>query len=93
MANLTKAGLVDHVAAQVGLTKRQSAEAVEAVLDGVTQALAQGAKVALTGFGTFHTRQREARMGHNPLTKQPVRIPAARVPSFRPSKALKDAVN
>ena len=93
LANLTKTGLIDHVAARAGLTKRQSAEAVEAMLEGVAQALAQGGKVALAGFGTFHARQREARMGRNPATSAPVQIPAARIPSFRPSKVLKDAIN
>ncbi|MFQ6134058.1 MAG: HU family DNA-binding protein [Armatimonadota bacterium] len=89
---MKKADLVDCVAAEVGLTKRQAGEAVEAVLAGITRALADGSKVSVAGFGTFLTRQRAARMGRNPQTKAPVHIPAVRVPVFRAGKGLKDAV-
>lgn len=92
MANVRKADLIDHVAVGAGLTKRQAGDAVEAVLGGITQALADGNKVAVAGFGTFTTRQRAARMGRNPQTGAPVHIPAVRVPVFRAGKALKDAV-
>lgn len=92
MADLKKSDLIDQVAAAAGLTKRQAGEAVEAVLSGITKALAEGNKVAVAGFGTFVARQRAARTGRNPQTKAPIQIPATRVPVFRAGKALKDAV-
>ena len=66
--------------------------AIEAAIDAVTAALVKGDKVQVSGFGTFETKEREARVGRNPHTKEAIEIPATRVPAFKASKALKDIV-
>ena len=65
---------------------------VNALLDTVTASLAKGEKVQISGFGIFETKEREARVGRNPRTKEAVQIPATRTPTFKPSKLLKDIV-
>ncbi len=89
---MTKSDLVDSVAAKVGMTKKDSARAVEAVFDTIKEQLKTGDKVQLVGFGSFEVKQREARVGRNPKTMEEIRIPARRVPVFRPGKELKDSV-
>jgi len=89
---LTKADLINTVAA-TGLTKRQSAEAIEAVLDGIKDALAGGERVQLVGFGSFEVKERSARSGRNPQTGDAIEIAAKKVPVFKAGTALKDAVN
>lgn len=89
---MTKADLVAAVAAEAQLTKKDADKAVAAVLDSITKALVDGDKVALVGFGTFETRQRPARTGLNPRTKETIQIAATTAPAFKAGKALKDAV-
>lgn len=89
---MTKAELINAVADKTGLSKKDSEKAVGAVVDVITDALVEGDKVALVGFGTFETKTRNERQGVNPVTKEPMTIPAATVPSFKAGKALKDAI-
>lgn len=90
---MNKAQLIDHIAEQAELTKQQAARALEALLAGVTDTLARGGDVTLVGFGSFLVDERAARKGRNPKTGEVVDIAAAKMPKFRPGKALKDAVN
>ena len=89
---MNKSELISAVAEKAALSKKDSEAAVSAVLDVIAGALAQGDEVRLVGFGTFEVKKREARMGLNPKTKEPVPIPATKVPAFKPGKALKDVV-
>ena len=89
---MTKVELVAKVAADAELTKKDAEKAVTAVIEGITSALKAGDKVALVGFGTFETRNRPARKGRNPRTKEEITIPATTAPAFKAGKALKDAV-
>jgi len=89
---MTKSDLVDSVAAKAGMTKKDSARAVDAVFDTIREQLKTGDKVQLVGFGSFEVKQREARVGRNPKTMEEIRIPARRVPVFRPGKELKESV-
>ena len=89
---MNKTELIAEVAAKAGLSKKDAEKAVAAVVDTVKEAVAKGDKVQLVGFGSFELKCREARMGRNPHTKEAIEIPATRVPGFKASKALKDAV-
>ncbi len=89
---MNKSELVDSVAAAAGLSKAQSADAVDAVIGSIQSALKDGNQVSLVGFGTFLVTERAARVGRNPRTGEEIKIPAARLPKFRPGKGLKDAV-
>ena len=89
---MTKSDLVDSVAAKAGMTKKDSARAVDAVFDTIKEQLKAGDKVQLVGFGSFEVKQREARVGRNRKTMDEIRIPARRVPVFRPGKELKESV-
>jgi DNA-binding protein HU-beta len=90
---VTKAEFIDRVAEKTGLSKRQAAEAVDAFLGTVEEALKQGDSVTFTGFGKFSTQRRAARMGVNPRSPgQKVHIPAATVPKFSAGSGLKAAV-
>ena len=90
---MNKAELVAAVAEKTGLSKKDSEKAVNAALDTVTASLQSGEKVSLVGFGVFDVKEREARMGRNPKTKEEIPIPASRVPQFKAGKALKEAVD
>ena len=90
---MTKADLVNSIAEKAGLSKADAEKALKAFTDAVTDALKAGEKVSLVGFGTFLVKERAARTGRNPQTGEPIQIKAAKVPSFKPGKALKDAVN
>ena len=90
---MTKSELSTQVAAQASLTKASADAAVNAVFSAITDALANGETVTLTGFGTFTVRSREARQGRNPRTGESITIAASRVPAFKTGKALRDAVN
>lgn len=90
---MNKSELISAVADSTGLTKKAANEAVEAVLDTISNALAQGDKVTLVGFGTFEVRERAARKGVNPATGATIDIPAGKVPAFKAGKSLKDAVS
>ena len=89
---MNKSELVDSVATGTGLSKVQSAEAVDAVIGAIQGALKDGDQVSLVGFGTFLVTDRAARVGRNPRTGEEIKIPAAKLPKFRPGKGLKDAV-
>lgn len=89
---MNKSELIDHVAERAGLTKKVAADAVESVFSVISDALSKGEKVTLVGFGTFEVRERAAREGVNPATKEPIHIPATRVPAFKPGKALRELV-
>lgn len=90
---MNKADLIEAVADATDLNKAAAARAVEAVLNGITEALKKGEQVALVGFGTFEVRERAARTGRNPQTGATIDIKAAKAPAFKAGKALKDAVN
>lgn len=89
---MNKSELINAVAEKAALSKKDSESAVTAALDAITAALAEGDEVRLVGFGTFEVKKREARMGRNPKTKEPIPIAASKVPTFKPGKAFKDAV-
>jgi len=89
---MTKTQLSEKVAIKANLRKKQAAAAVEAVLEAVKEALAKGEKVQLIPFGSFAVRSRAAREGRNPRTGDKIKIKASKVPTFRPGKALKEAV-
>ena len=90
---MNKTELIDHIADAADLSKASATRALEATLEGITASLKQQEPVALVGFGTFLVRERAARKGRNPQTKEEIDIPAASVPAFKPGKALKDALN
>ena len=89
---MNKAELVAAVAEKTALSKKDSEKAVNAAFEAITEALVAGGKVQLVGFGSFETKERSARIGRNPRTKEEIEIPASRVPAFKAGKALKDAV-
>ena len=89
---MTKTELVDVLSDDLGATKADAKRFIDALFEGIADALARGEKVTVTGFGTFEVRQRAARMGRNPQTGAPLHIPASKSPAFRAGKALKDAV-
>ncbi len=89
---MNKAELVAAVAEKAALSKKDSEKAVNAAFEAITAALVAGDKVQLVGFGSFETKERNARVGRNPRTKEEIQIPASRVPAFKAGKALKDAV-
>ena len=90
---MNKAELVSAVAEKTGMSKKDSEKAVNAAFDTITEALAAGDKVQLVGFGAFEVKERGARIGRNPKTKESIKIPASKVPVFKPGKALKDTVS
>ena len=89
---MNKTELIAAVAERSGITKKDAERVINAAVDTITASLVSGDKVQLSGFGIFETKEREARVGRNPRTKQTIEIPASRVPTFKPSKALKDSV-
>ena len=89
---MNKTEMIANVAELSGLSKKDAEKAVNAVLDTVTESLKRGEKVSLVGFGNFEVRERAARTGVNPLTKQPMEYAACKVPAFKAGKALKAAV-
>jgi DNA-binding protein HU-beta len=89
---MNKTELIAAAAQNAGVTKKDAERVVNATIDAITAALVKGEKVQVSGFGIFEVRDREARTGRNPRTKETVEIPASRTPAFKASKALKDAV-
>lgn len=87
---MNKAKLIDFVANEVNLTKRDARVAIEAVIAGINAGLAEDGKVALVGFGTFLLVEKKARTARNPKTGETVEVPAKVVPKFRPSASLKE---
>ena len=89
---MNKTELIAAAAESTGLTKKDTERVINAALDAITASLVKGDKVQLSGFGTFESKEREARIGRNPHTKEAIEIPATRVPQFKASKALKDII-
>ena len=90
---MNKSELIEAIAASADISKAAETRALDAMVESVTESLKQGESVSLVGFGTFTIKERAARTGRNPQTGQPIEISAAKVPSFKAGKALKDAVN
>lgn len=90
---MNKSELIEEIAKTAGLSKKNAEAALNAYTDVVTEALKKGDKVTVVGFGTYEVRERAAHMGKNPRTGAALQIEAAKVPAFKPGKALKDAVN
>ena len=90
---MNKADLIAAIAAKTGDTKKGAEASVNAFVDVITEALVEGDKVQLVGFGSFEVRKRAARKGRNPQTKEEIKIPASKAPVFKAGKALKDLVN
>jgi DNA-binding protein HU-beta len=90
---VNKSELIDHIAKQADISKAAAGRALDSVVAAVKQSLKKGDDVTLVGFGTFTVGKRAARTGRNPRTGATIKIKAAKVPKFRPGKALKDAVN
>ena len=90
---MNKAELIAAIAAKTGDTKKTAEASVNAFVETVTEALKEGDKVQLVGFGSFEVRKRAARKGRNPQTKEEIKIPASKAPVFKAGKALKDLVN
>jgi len=89
---MNKAEFIDAVAAKEGMTKKDAAQAVNAVFDCISEALAAGDKVQVIGFGTFEVRAHAAKQGRNPKTGAAITIPASKSPAFKAGKALKDSL-
>ena len=89
---LTNKDLVELVSANLECTKKDATEAVNVVFDEMCKALSKGAEVDVAGFGKFVVKKRSARTGINPATGEKIKIAAAKVPGFKPAKALKEAV-
>ena len=89
---MKKSELISAIAANSGLSKKDSEKALSATIEAITDALIAGDKVQLVGFGIFDVKERAARTGRNPKTKEVINIPATKTPLFKPGKPLKDAV-
>ena len=90
---MNKTELIAAVAQNSGVSKKDAERVVNAAIDTITSTLAAGEKVQLSGFGIFEVKNRDARVGRNPHTKETIEIPATRIPAFKASKALKDIVS
>ena len=89
---MNKTELIAAVAEKVGMTKKDAERVINATVETITEKMVAGEKVAMSGFGIFEVKAREARVGRNPRTKETIEIPATRLPAFKASKALKDTV-
>ena len=89
---MNKTDLINAVAEQADLTKKEAGLAVDAVFESIQSSLSKGEKVQLIGFGNFEVRERAARKGRNPQSGEEIEIAASKVPAFKAGKALKDAV-
>lgn len=90
---MNKIELINAMTEQTGLTKKDCDAALKSFIDIVSEELENNEKVQLVGFGTFEVRERAARTGRNPQTKEEIQIPASKAPAFKAGKALKDRVN
>lgn len=90
MAGKTKTDLVEDIAQETSLSKTKAKEAVDALLESLSQELSSGSKVTLTGFGTFQVKEQKAKRGRNPQTGEVMKIPAKNVVKFSPGKALRN---
>lgn len=89
---MNKTDLIAAAAQSAGVSKKDAERVINAAIDAITATLTAGDKVQLSGFGSFEVKAREARVGRNPHTKEPIDIPATKVPVFKASKALRDTV-
>ena len=89
---MNKTELIAAVAEKTGLSRKDAATVIGATFDTITASLQAGDKVQISGFGNFEVKDRDARVGRNPHTKEAIQIPATRLPAFKASKALKDSV-
>ncbi|WP_274364503.1 HU family DNA-binding protein [Paenibacillus thermotolerans] len=89
---MNKSELVTKVAEATNMSKKDVTAVVESVFDSIAEALQNGDKVQLVGFGNFEVRERTARKGRNPQTGEEIDIPASKIPAFKPGKALKDGI-
>ncbi len=90
---MKKTDLIHAIAEQSGLSKKDAEKALNATIDTIIKAVAEGEKIQLTGFGTFEQRQRNARTGVDPRTGNTIEIPASKVPAFKAGKGFKNIVN
>lgn len=90
---MTKADLVEKVAQEADMTKKDAEQLVEIIFESIVSTLNKGEKIELRGFGSFRVRERNARNGRNPKTGTSVSIPAKRVAYFKPGKELKEVIN
>src|SRR5213595_2127087 len=90
---MTKAELIEDVSKATDMSRKDSEVIVETIFDSIVKSLRTGDKIEIRGFGSFRTRQRDARVGRNPKTGARVEVPAKKIPYFKPSKDLKDVVN
>ncbi len=90
---MNKTELIEHIAKKADISKAAATRALESTIDAVSKTLKSGGTVSLVGFGTFAVGKRAARTGRNPRTGAAIKIKAAKIPKFRPGKALKDALN
>ena len=89
---MNKNELINAVAERANITKKDAEIAVSATFEAITDALCEGEKIQLVGFGSFEVKKREARVGRNPKTKETIEIPATKVPVVKAGKLLKDSV-
>jgi len=89
---MNKAELISATAEKSGLSKKDSEKAINALVEAITDTMKKGDKVQLVGFGVFEVKDRPARMGRNPRTKEQIQIPASKLPQFKAGKALKDSI-
>ena len=89
---MNKTELIAVAAEKAGISKKDAERVINAAFDTISLNLAKGEKVQLSGFGIFEVKDRQARVGRNPATKEAIQIPASRVPNFKPSQVLKDIV-
>ena len=90
---MTKAELVDEIARKASLTRKHSEVIVDSVFSSIIEALQEGDKIELRGFGSFRVRHRASRTGRNPKTGEGVLVPAKKVPYFKPGKELRELIN
>ena len=90
---MNKSELIAEVADKSGISKKETEITLNATLEAIADALKQGEKIQLVGFGVFEVKNRAARTGRNPKTKEPINIPASRTPQFKAGKTLKEIVN
>ena len=90
---MNKLELISLVSEKTGMSKKDSEKAVKAILDSISEKIAEGEKIQLVGFGTFEVRSRKEHEGRNPLTGEKIKIQALKVPAFKPGKHLKQAVS
>ena len=90
---MTKAELVEEIARKASLTRKHSEVIVDSVFSSIIEALQEGDKIELRGFGSFRVRHRASRTGRNPKTGEGVLVPAKKVPYFKPGKELRELIN